>query len=267
MAPVEPPGPGRDLLDLFARLREGKRLTNRQIASRAGVSESYLSQVLRGRRTPSPDIAEKIVRVLSTDGRTIERASQLAEHAAETNRQRRQASPEPVTQTQPSPAGPGRPPLLWLILHSWPGRLAIMLAAVLATGAVFQPWHHAGRTWLSGSATCESGRPIMGIWIAALAGQRGSGYAHLGPAPGSGLSHASGPTVSYTYLLPQGGSYMVHVGCGRTSRDWDSANYSGVISAPSVTLRCDDPRATPPPGTTLSGRCARGTSNRTSARQ
>ena len=263
MAPVEPPGPGRDLLDLFARLRADKRLTNRQIARRARVSESYVSEVLRGRRTPSPDVAEKIVRVLGADGRTIARARQLAEQAAETNRQRRQASPESlpplVTQIPAAPAEAGRPPLLWLILHSWQGRLAVtMLAAVLATtGAVFLPWHHVGRTWLSGSATCESGRPIIAIWIATLAGQQGSGYAHLGPAPGSGLSHASGPTVSYTYLLAQGGSYSVHVGCGGTSRHWDSANYSGVISTPSVTLRCDDPPATPPPGKTLNGRCAR----------
>jgi transcriptional regulator with XRE-family HTH domain len=262
MAPVEPPGPGRDLLDLFARLRAGKRLTNRQIANRAGLSESYVSEVIRGRRTPSPDVAEKIVRVLGADDRTIARARQLAEQAAETHRQRRQASPEsrtPMTAIPSSPAGPGRPPLLWLIVHSWQGRLAItMLAAVLATtGAVFLPWHHAGRTWLSGSATCESGRPIIAIWIAALAGQQGSGYAHLGPAPGSALSHASGPTVSYTYLLAEGASYVVHVGCGGTSRHWDSANYSGVISTPSVTLRCDDPRATPPPGKTLTGRCAR----------
>jgi transcriptional regulator with XRE-family HTH domain len=251
--------PGRDLLDLFARLREDTRLRNGQIASRAGVSESYVSEVLRGRRIPGPDVAEKIVRVLGGDGRTIARARQLAEHATEAKRQRRQASPEPVTQIPPSPAGPGRRPVLWLIAHSWQGRLAItMLAAVLAiTGAVFLPWHHAGRTWLSGSATCESGRPIIAIWIAALAGQQGSGYAHLGPAPGSGLTHASGPTVSYTYLLAQGGSYVVHVGCGGTSDHWDSANYSGAISTPSVTLRCDDPRATPPPGKTLTGRCAR----------
>jgi transcriptional regulator with XRE-family HTH domain len=263
MAPVEPPGPGRDLLDLFARLRAGKRLANRQIANRAGLSESYVSEVLRGRRKPSPDVAEKIVRVLTADGRAVARARQLAEQAAETNRQRRQAAPESlpplVSQIPPSSAGPDRPPLLWLILHSWPGWLAItMLAAVLATtGAVFLPWHHAGRTWLSGSATCESGRSIIAIWIAALAGQQGSGYAHLGPAPGSGLSHASGPTVSYTYLLAQGGSYVAHVGCGGTSHHWDSANYSTVISTPSVTLRCDDPRATPPPGQTLTGHCAR----------
>ncbi|HEY1919693.1 MAG TPA: hypothetical protein VGH27_29330 [Streptosporangiaceae bacterium] len=123
------------------------------------------------------------------------------------------------------------------------------------TAPVFLPGHHAGRTWLSGSATCESGRPIIAIWIAALAGQQGSGYAHLGPAPAGGLSHASGPTVSYTYPLAQGGSYVVHVGCGGTSRHWDSTNYSGVISSPSVTLRCADPAATPPPGKTLNGHC------------
>lgn len=49
------------------RLREAVRatgLSQKEVAARAGMTESALSNILAGRRTPSMDTAEAILRVL-----------------------------------------------------------------------------------------------------------------------------------------------------------------------------------------------------------
>jgi len=59
-----PPGPARDLVDLLRRLRQYRGLSVGQIAVRAGLSRSHVSEVLRGWKTPSPDVAVSIARAL-----------------------------------------------------------------------------------------------------------------------------------------------------------------------------------------------------------
>jgi len=100
---------------------------------------------------------------------------------------------------------------------------------------------HSDATTVTGSIVCESGRQIVGVWIAASTGQKDSGYAHLGPPNPTGTSYPIGSTGTYSYLLPHGGSYAVHVGCGGSAAHWDSRNYSPLLSSRTADLRCDDP--------------------------
>jgi len=76
--PDLPPGPARDLVDLFSRLRAASPLRVGQIASRAGYAPAHVSEVLRGWKTPSPDAAARIARVLGADENTVRRARRRA---------------------------------------------------------------------------------------------------------------------------------------------------------------------------------------------
>ncbi|MGH3157808.1 MAG: helix-turn-helix domain-containing protein, partial [Streptosporangiaceae bacterium] len=78
-----PPGPVRDLRDLLRRLRQRQGSSLGQIAARAGLSRSHLSEVLRGWNTPSPQAAERIARALGATEAEVSRARQWAERARE----------------------------------------------------------------------------------------------------------------------------------------------------------------------------------------
>jgi len=77
--PYLPPGPARDLADLFRWLRGSCSLSIGQIASRSGYSASHVSEVLSGRKAPSPDAAATIAQVLGADGSALIRARRHAE--------------------------------------------------------------------------------------------------------------------------------------------------------------------------------------------
>lgn len=117
----------------------------------------------------------------------------------------------------------------------------LIVAALLAIGAYAVSHIDHGSSTVTGSVVCESGRPVVGVWIAASAGQSDSGYAHVGPSDSSGTSYPIGPAGTYSYLLPHGGPYAVHVGCGGTAAHWASRSYSPLLSSRTAHLRCDDP--------------------------
>ena len=125
--------------------------------------------------------------------------------------------------------------------------------AVPLAYAVLQRVHGDGLT-VTGSVVCESGRPVVGVWIAASTGQGDSGYAHLGPPDASGVSFPVGAAGTYSYRLPRGGSYAVHVGCGGTAQQWASSNYSPLLSSPAAHLHCVDPTPSTP-GSSPQGSC------------
>jgi plasmid maintenance system antidote protein VapI len=77
--PDLPPGPARDLVDLFAWLRASRPMRVGQIANRAGYAPGHVSEVLRGWKAPSPDAAARIARVLGADDMTVRRARRRAE--------------------------------------------------------------------------------------------------------------------------------------------------------------------------------------------
>jgi transcriptional regulator with XRE-family HTH domain len=85
--PYLPPGPARDLVDLFKRLRSSRPLRVGQIAARTGYAPSHISEVLRGLKAPSPEAAAKIAQVLGADASTIMRARSRAEDLREWKRE------------------------------------------------------------------------------------------------------------------------------------------------------------------------------------
>jgi hypothetical protein len=84
--PDLPPGPARDLVDLFAWLRGSRPMRVGQIANRAGYAPAHVSEVLRGWKAPSPDAAARIAQALGADDMTVRRARRRAEDLREWKR-------------------------------------------------------------------------------------------------------------------------------------------------------------------------------------
>jgi transcriptional regulator with XRE-family HTH domain len=81
-----PPGAARDLVDLLRELASAGDSTNASIARKAGVSASYVSQILNGRKFPSPDVAARIANAIEGADRHELAVRGLAEKAAEARR-------------------------------------------------------------------------------------------------------------------------------------------------------------------------------------
>jgi len=110
--PDLPPGPAKDLVDLFRQLRHARRLSGGQIAVRTGLSPGHISEVLRGWKAPSPDAAAKIASALGASHDVARRAVRLAEQLAELNLHNRSRMRDrlPRATAAPAPASvPGQP--------------------------------------------------------------------------------------------------------------------------------------------------------------
>jgi hypothetical protein len=91
-------------------------------------------------------------------------------------------------------------------------------------------------TGVSGYVECLT-MPVEGVWIAASNG--GSGWASW---------HTNGdPTYAYySYNLPNGGSYAVHVGCGGSPQNWAVPTASGYYGGTVNDFLCyDEPYESP----------------------
>lgn len=86
--PDLPPGPARDLVDLFRRLRDASQMGVGQVANRTGYTPGHVSEVLRGWKAPSPDAAARIAQALGADDATVRRARRRAEDLREWKRAR-----------------------------------------------------------------------------------------------------------------------------------------------------------------------------------
>jgi transcriptional regulator with XRE-family HTH domain len=60
------PGPGTALGEIIRRQRELSELSMRQLATMAGISNPYLSQIERGLREPSEKVLDAIATTLET---------------------------------------------------------------------------------------------------------------------------------------------------------------------------------------------------------
>jgi transcriptional regulator with XRE-family HTH domain len=104
--PDLPPGPARDLVDMFRRLRDSSQLRIGQIASRAGYAPGHVSEVLRGWKAPSPEAAARIAQVLGADDNTVRRARRRAEDLKEWKRENsRNRNRAGVPETKPGYPG------------------------------------------------------------------------------------------------------------------------------------------------------------------
>jgi transcriptional regulator with XRE-family HTH domain len=74
------PEPASSLGEIIRRQRELSRLSMRQFASMAGISNPYLSQIERGLREPSDRVVDAIARSLQTTAEALyEEAGLVAE--------------------------------------------------------------------------------------------------------------------------------------------------------------------------------------------
>ena len=86
-------------------------------------------------------------------------------------------------------------------------------------------------TKISGSIQCQS-KSVEGVWIQAA--NNGSGWAPW-------VSSAANPQfATYSYTLPYGGEYSVHVGCGGTTSSWAVAEYSSFYGGTVNSFYCYD---------------------------
>ena len=111
--PDLPPGPARDLVDLFRRLRHARPLSGGQIAVKTGLSASHVSDVLRGWKAPSPGAAARIAAALGASQEAVRQASRLADELADLNRynrRRARAGEPPAPGADQTVTGPVRRP-------------------------------------------------------------------------------------------------------------------------------------------------------------
>ena len=98
---------------------------------------------------------------------------------------------------------------LWLVTLLGGLALLIGTAVTAAPGA-------SASTYASGQVQCLT-MPVEGVWVAANSG--GSGWA-------SWHTFGDPEVANFSYSLPNGGSYYVHVGCGGSPQHWAVATYS-----------------------------------------
>jgi hypothetical protein len=92
-----------------------------------------------------------------------------------------------------------------------------------------------GSVNVSGQVSCTSGRSVEGVWVQA---GTGSGW-----APWQGLGNGS--TSDYWYTLPTAEPYALHVGCGGSTANWATANYSSAVSGTQNSFNCIDVNTDP----------------------
>lgn len=149
------PGPARDLVALFSRLRAGSTLSLGQIAVKSRLATSHVSEVLRGWKAPSPQAAAAIATALGGDAATALRARRLAEDLAELNRYRRA---QDAARRTPAADDPAAEP------HGLAGRVA---------GAATGPARKAAAVSLRRKLPDFHGREKEIARVAAMLGDRG----------------------------------------------------------------------------------------------
>lgn len=89
---------------------------------------------------------------------------------------------------------------------------------------------------VSGSVACVSGNKIEGVFVHANSG--GGGWATMN-VPGNTSSN-----VSWSYTIPNTGSYYLVVGCGGNTSNWATTNYSNNYSGNASFMLCYDTTGT-----------------------
>jgi hypothetical protein len=134
----------------------------------------------------------------------------------------------------------------WTVAIGAPLIVALILAGIKLAGG--DPPAKSGSVIIRGSVVCESGRAVVGMWIAASASKADSGLANLGTSASSNRGNRPRSRAVYSFLLRHGGRYAAHVGCGGTASHWASANNSPLLSGVTNNLVCRDPVTASPEG-------------------
>jgi transcriptional regulator with XRE-family HTH domain len=83
------PGPATDLVVLFRRLARAGTLNNTSLAAKAGLSRSYVGELLNGRKSPSPSTAARLATVMGATAAEVVAARRLAEQLQDLQRYER----------------------------------------------------------------------------------------------------------------------------------------------------------------------------------
>jgi hypothetical protein len=110
----------------------------------------------------------------------------------------------------------------------------LALVAVLASLGLYL-YSQAQRVSISGVVSCASGLDVEGVYVAALGG--GSGFA-------TWHANQEGWRATYSYVLPNGGPYAMHIGCGGTPKVWGTVNRSPEMTTPHIAMKCFNTRLT-----------------------
>ncbi|GGV74348.1 hypothetical protein GCM10010512_27570 [Streptomyces thermoviolaceus subsp. thermoviolaceus] len=94
---------------------------------------------------------------------------------------------------------------------------------------------------ITGQVRCESGRPIVGVWVqtGTASDSRFAAWRGLG----------DGSTADWWTDLPKNERYSLHIGCGGTPASWASENMTGTYTGPHNSFDCNDLDGDPSRGT------------------
>ncbi|WP_260609403.1 chitinase [Streptomyces sp. WAC 01325] len=94
-----------------------------------------------------------------------------------------------------------------------------------------------GPRHITGLVHCESGRPIVGVWVEAA----NASDSHFAAWRGIG----DGAYADWWTDLPSDQSYSLHIGCGGTPASWASENKTAAYSGTSSSFSCNDIEGAP----------------------
>lgn len=125
------------------------------------------------------------------------------------------AAPKPVPVPAPAKSSPPKAP-----------------PAAPATHAPSTPPKSTKPLHITGQVLCESGRPVVGVWVQAkhAADSRFAAWRGIG----------DGASADWWTDLPKDETYSLHVGCGGTPDRWASENKTGTVSGGHNSFNCDD---------------------------
>lgn len=128
-------------------------------------------------------------------------------------------------------------------LRRWRGRIvgmSVALISVAAAGVLLAPSASAsGTITFRGTVVCNSGRPVVGVWLASSGG--GSGWASWSSMPGRANVAWYTKTISFTTATT---SVEPRVGCGNSPASWASTNIppaKTVSTSYIYNVWCNDP--------------------------
>lgn len=124
--------------------------------------------------------------------------------------------------------------------------MAAFLAAGAATVTIYKFVAPTDYT-ASGTLRCTTGANVVQVYVVSTEGDRAVGNVE----PVSNATEVTSAAAMFSYHLPNGGSYRLHVGCGDTAGQWATANYSVLLHGLDVSVGCNDP---PPAAATTAGR-------------
>ena len=98
--------------------------------------------------------------------------------------------------------------------------LVVAAVVVLLVLAIFMHIYRSNKVSISGTVQCTDNERVVGVWVSAVNDTSGSNFAKWYK------TNSNGSEAAFTYDLPNGDAYNVHVGCGGSTQDWENTDYT-----------------------------------------